>query len=80
MTDSSAPLPTPPTHYNTPRYGLVALVALTTVLLDQLSKGWILSTFTPGDIKPVISGLFNLTLTFNPGAAFAARDTHKRFS
>ena len=70
MTDSSAPLPTPPTHYNTPRYGLVALVALTTVLLDQLSKGWILSTFTPGDIKPVIPGLFNLTLTFNPGAAF----------
>ena len=29
-----------------------------------------LSSFQPGEVRPVIDGLFNLTLSFNRGAAF----------
>lgn len=49
---------------------LVLLVASITIALDQLSKQIIFGTFIPGEVRPVIPGLFNLTLTFNPGAAF----------
>ena len=49
---------------------LILSVAAFTILIDQISKQLILKTFRPGEILPVIPGLFNLTLTFNPGAAF----------
>jgi len=49
---------------------LVAVVTAITVLIDQISKQLILEKFQPGEILPVIPGFFNLTLTFNPGAAF----------
>ena len=52
------------------RVGLVVAVSLATMLLDQLSKLWVLDTFQEGQILPVIPGIFNLTLAFNPGAAF----------
>jgi signal peptidase II len=45
-------------------------VALVCVIADQLSKLWILQTFQPGEIRPVIQDFFNLTLHFNKGAAF----------
>jgi signal peptidase II len=40
------------------------------IIVDQVSKRYILEHFQPGEIRPVISDLFNLTLTYNPGAAF----------
>jgi signal peptidase II len=46
------------------------LVTSLTILADQVTKGIVLSSFRPGEIRPVIEGLFNLTLTFNYGAAF----------
>jgi signal peptidase II len=49
---------------------LVITVTIVTVLLDQISKVMILRAFIPGDVKPIVPGLFNLTLTYNPGAAF----------
>ncbi len=49
---------------------LAALVTLITTVLDQVSKWIVLKSFQPGDIRPVIDGVFNLTLTFNKGAAF----------
>jgi signal peptidase II len=49
---------------------LAALVTLATAALDQVTKYLILFTLSPGDSVPVIPGLFNLTLTFNLGAAF----------
>lgn len=49
---------------------LVFVVACLTIILDQVSKRLILNTFQPGEIRPVIDGVFNLTLTFNRGAAF----------
>jgi signal peptidase II len=49
---------------------LAFAVASGTVALDQVSKRLVLSSFQPGEVRPVIDGLFNLTLTFNRGAAF----------
>lgn len=45
-------------------------VPLFVILTDQISKLLILRTFQRGEILPVIPGFFNLTLTFNEGAAF----------
>ncbi len=46
------------------------LVTTATVAADQTTKAIVLSSFTPGELLPIIDGLFNLTLTFNYGAAF----------
>ena len=40
------------------------------LVLDYLSKAWILARFLPGEVHPVIPGFFNLTLGMNPGAVF----------
>jgi signal peptidase II len=40
------------------------------IVLDQISKYLILQSFTFGSRLPVIPGFFDLTLTFNKGAAF----------
>lgn len=48
----------------------VVIIAGVTVLLDQVTKSLILGAFQPGEIRTVIDGLFNLTLTYNRGAAF----------
>jgi signal peptidase II len=52
------------------RYLLIIVVAALTILIDQISKQLILNSFRPGEILPIIPGFFNLTLTFNFGAAF----------
>jgi signal peptidase II len=46
------------------------LFASLVVGLDQLSKLMVLQSIPRGEILPVIPGFFNLTLTFNYGAAF----------
>jgi signal peptidase II len=53
-----------------PNILLVSLIALGTIAADQLTKQMALKAFQPGEIKPIINGFFNLTLTFNRGAAF----------
>jgi signal peptidase II len=49
---------------------LTAIISIGTVCVDQASKLLVLRSFQPGEVRPVIDGLFNLTLTFNRGAAF----------
>jgi len=49
------------------RYFLLALVV---VLLDQLTKLWVLNSFETFEIVTVLP-VFNLTLVFNEGAAFS---------
>jgi signal peptidase II len=49
------------------RYFLMAIVI---VLLDQLTKLWVLETFEPFEVVTVLP-VFNLTLVFNEGAAFS---------
>ena len=58
------------------RWGLVKknilflAVAGLVVLLDQLTKGWIIATMRLHDAYPVIDGFFNIIYVRNPGAAF----------
>ncbi|WP_035057006.1 signal peptidase II [Andreprevotia chitinilytica] len=53
------------------RFWLWIGVALLVIVLDQASKQAIEAAFIYGEIKPVIPGFFNLTLAYNPGAAFS---------
>jgi signal peptidase II len=46
------------------------LLAATVVVLDQLTKLWVLAVFQPHEVLPVLP-VFNLTLVFNTGAAFS---------
>ena len=52
------------------KYILVLAVAGLVVLLDQLTKGWIIATMRLHDAYPVIDGFFNIIYVRNPGAAF----------
>jgi signal peptidase II len=45
-------------------------VAATVVLLDQLTKGWIIAMVRLHEGFPVIDGFFNIVHVRNPGAAF----------
>lgn len=45
-------------------------VAVFVIAFDQISKIWVLGRFYTGEILPLTS-FFNLTLVFNPGAAFS---------
>lgn len=50
-------------------------VAAAVILLDQLTKLWVLNTFVPGESVEV-TPFFNLVLVFNPGAAFSFLADH----
>jgi signal peptidase II len=52
------------------KYILFLAVAVLVVVLDQLSKAWILSTLRLHEGFPVIDGFFSLIHVRNPGAAF----------
>jgi signal peptidase II len=49
---------------------LVLLLGLAILLLDQLTKQWIRSSFVYGESRPVIEGFFNLVYVRNDGAAW----------
>lgn len=46
-------------------------LALGIVVLDQISKQAILASFALGERLALVSGFFDLTLAYNPGAAFS---------
>ncbi|MFC7092377.1 signal peptidase II [Jeongeupia naejangsanensis] len=46
-------------------------LAVVVIALDQVTKHVIEAAFAYGDVRPVIPGFFNLTLAYNPGAAFS---------
>jgi signal peptidase II len=50
---------------------MLMLVALPVLLLDQLSKHLISSSFQLYQTRPLIPGWLDLTYTLNPGAAFS---------
>ena len=52
------------------RYGLVALVALIWLVLDQLTKAAVTAGIAPGRGFSVIDGCFNIVHVLNRGAAF----------
>jgi signal peptidase II len=49
---------------------LITAIAVFVIVLDQLSKLVVLASVGPGEVITVIPKFFNLTLTFNKGAAF----------
>ncbi len=53
-----------------PRVLLVVFIVIIVLVCDQSTKQLALVSFQPGEIRTVIDGLFNLTLSFNRGAAF----------
>ena len=48
----------------------MAILMFAIILLDQLTKGVVQSSFFLGESLSVIDGFFNLTYVRNPGAAF----------
>ncbi|MBT3236842.1 MAG: signal peptidase II [Bdellovibrionales bacterium] len=48
----------------------MAILAITIIVLDQVTKQLVQTNFTLGESLPIIDGLFNLTHIRNPGAAF----------
>ena len=53
-----------------PRWARWLGVSVAVIAADQLTKALILAAFAPGE-QLVITSFFNLTLAFNPGAAFS---------
>jgi signal peptidase II len=47
------------------------LLALGVIVIDQLTKNLALRGLAHGERVPVIAGWFDITLVFNPGAAFS---------
>ncbi|GGY21441.1 signal peptidase II [Paludibacterium paludis] len=47
------------------------VLAFVVIVLDQLTKVWVNGSFQYGEVRPVIDGVFNLTLAYNRGAAFS---------
>lgn len=48
----------------------MSLLIVAIILVDQFSKGAIQSSYSLGEVTPVIPGFFNITYTKNPGIAF----------
>lgn len=46
------------------------LLALLLLVLDQLSKWWVLANYQPYEVESLLP-VFNMTLVFNKGAAFS---------
>jgi signal peptidase II len=49
---------------------LLLTIAGLVILLDQLTKAWIVATMRFHEIYPVVDGFFNIVHARNPGAAF----------
>ena len=73
MTHSSTPAQTAPTSQ--PAYWPWLVWAGVLLLLDQLTKQWILNIFDQGDWVPLTS-FFNLVRAHNTGAAFSFLASH----
>ena len=52
------------------RYALLALLGLLVIIVDQVTKQWIMQSMRLHESIPVIPNLFSLTYIRNPGAAF----------
>jgi len=47
------------------------IAACLAFLLDRLTKYWVVNTFSLGETKPLLLGIFHLTYVTNTGAAFS---------
>ena len=58
---------------------VVLLIGLIVILLDQLTKQWVRTSFSYSDSQPVIDGFFNLVYVRNDGAAWNILSGHSLF-
>jgi len=56
------------------KYKLASIWAVGTIVLDQVTKFWILKTMQPWTGREIIPGLFNLVHVLNKGAAWGFLD------
>ncbi|MEL6813387.1 MAG: signal peptidase II [Cyanobacteria bacterium J06598_3] len=54
-----------------PKNGLFWLVAIVGVILDQLTKQWVMGAFDLGESITIFPGILNFTYVTNPGAAWS---------
>jgi signal peptidase II len=47
------------------------ITAITGFVFDQLTKFWVMQTFSLGETQPIIKGIFHFTYVRNTGAAFS---------
>jgi signal peptidase II len=59
-----------PAEARDPRWWRWLLLALAIVVVDQVTKAWVLAAFQPGEVRPLLP-LLSLVLAFNTGAAFS---------
>ncbi|BCA56205.1 Lipoprotein signal peptidase [Nitrospira sp. KM1] len=52
------------------RYACLGLLGLVIVVIDQMTKFWVMQTMRLHETIPIIPNLFSLTYIRNPGAAF----------
>lgn len=52
------------------KYVRFSMVAMVVVLLDQISKAWVLAKIPLYKSIPIIPGMFSITHVHNPGGAF----------
>lgn len=52
------------------KYSRLALITGAVILVDQLSKWWVLRAVPRNEVIPVIPGFLNLVQVHNPGGAF----------
>lgn len=57
-------------------FGFWVSIGIAVAILDQIVKMVVLNRFDEGEQLVVIPGLFNLTLWYNPGAAFSFLANH----
>ena len=68
-TTATAPVATPD------RRLILFLISAVVIVLDRLSKNWIVHRIRPGYTIPVIPGVFHLSHVLNTGAAFSIMET-----
>jgi signal peptidase II len=61
---------TPPLVDGPPRWRLFVALGVLIVVLDQLAKNWINTSFTEGVPVPVVGDLIRITVSHNKGALF----------
>ncbi|MBJ8325429.1 signal peptidase II [Streptococcus pacificus] len=57
----------------------IVIMGIALIVLDQLSKLWIVSNISLGEVKPFLPGLFSLTYLRNHGAAFSILQNQQWF-
>ena len=58
---------------------LLVVIAAGIVIVDQVSKQYIVANMLPGMSIPVIDNVFHITYVLNPGAAFGILENQREF-